>query len=209
MHAKSVLVALAAPALISAAAIPQNDPDNWDNNSEDIVGGVAASSGDFPFIVSLQQSGSHFCGGSLLNANTVLTAGHCGYQMTASSITVRAGSLVRPFRRSCFAYILAHWIRLHESDRDHSLTTLQNYKSGGTLVKVSSIKLHPSFSINTLDSDVAIFKLATAIPTSSTISYATLPASGEDPAAGTTVTVAGWYVLHLSILTARTFLTIA
>lgn len=43
-----------------------------------------------------------------------------------------------------------------------------------------------------MDSDVAVWKLATAIPTSSTISYATVPASGSDPAAGTTLTVAGW-----------------
>jgi trypsin len=35
-------------------------------------------------------------------------------------------------------------------------------------------------------------KLATAIPTSSTISYAQLAGSGTDPASGTTLTVAGW-----------------
>jgi len=161
MHAKSVLVALAAPALISAAAIPQNDPDNWDNNSEDIVGGVAASSGDFPFIVSLQTaSGSHFCGGTLLNANTVLTAAHCAVGQTASNLRVRAGTL--------------------------------NRSSGGTLVGVSSIRVNPSYSSSTYNNDVAILKLSTSIPTSSTISYASLAASGSDPAAGSTVTVAGW-----------------
>jgi trypsin len=83
----NAFLALAIPAV--ALAAPQ-----FATESAGIVGGVAAVAGDFPFIVSLQKSGSHFCGGSLLNANTVLTAAHCTVGQTASSLTVRAGSLV-------------------------------------------------------------------------------------------------------------------
>lgn len=76
----------------------------------------------------------------------------------------------------------------------------KTWASGGTQVGVSSLTLHPSYTVDSQgvpDNDVGVWHLATAIPTSSTIGYATLPASGSDPAAGTTLTVAGWYVYLL------------
>ena len=49
---------------------------------------------------------------------------------------------------------------------------------------------NPAYSGN--NNDIAIFKLSTSIPTSSTIKYISLPASGSDAAAGSSTTVAGW-----------------
>uniref|UniRef100_A0A4W3K4W5 chymotrypsin n=1 Tax=Callorhinchus milii TaxID=7868 RepID=A0A4W3K4W5_CALMI len=44
-----------------------------------IVNGEDAVSGSWPWQISLQDySGWHFCGGSLLNENWVVTAAHCG-----------------------------------------------------------------------------------------------------------------------------------
>ncbi len=88
MTAKSLFVSLAISTLVGAAPTPPQV------DGTDIVGGTAASAGEFPFIVSLQQSGSHFCGGSLINANTVVSAAHCAVDQDASSIQIRAGSLV-------------------------------------------------------------------------------------------------------------------
>ncbi|CBX98988.1 hypothetical protein IAQ61_001266 [Plenodomus lingam] len=96
MQIKDLVVALAVPAICIAAAIPTpQDPVETEfpeESQEDIVGGTAAAAGEFPYIVSLQRSGSHFCGGSLLNGNTVVTAAHCAVGLSGTAVTVRAGS---------------------------------------------------------------------------------------------------------------------
>jgi len=51
----------------------RNDPDG-----QRIVGGVEARPGSHPWIVSLQSSwGDHFCGGTIVAEDTVITAAHC------------------------------------------------------------------------------------------------------------------------------------
>ncbi|KAM0197248.1 hypothetical protein ACHAPA_004127 [Fusarium lateritium] len=81
----ATLVAIAAPLV---AARPQVSVPN-------IVGGTEASAGDFPFIVSVALNGGPWCGGTLINANTVMTAAHCTQGQSASAFTIRAGSLSR------------------------------------------------------------------------------------------------------------------
>jgi len=87
-------VTLALPVLSMAAAVAKPALPVRGTGGEQIVGGTAAASGEFPYIVSLSHSGSHFCGGVLVNAYTVLTAAHCSVDYAASTVKVRAGSLV-------------------------------------------------------------------------------------------------------------------
>ncbi|EFY94881.1 Peptidase S1/S6, chymotrypsin/Hap [Metarhizium robertsii ARSEF 23] len=153
MASKAALaIASAIFAVQSATAAPAK-------NGKFIVGGEAAAQGEFPYIVALLSGNFQFCGGTLVNEDTVVTAGHCT-SSDVSGIEVRAGSLA--------------------------------WASGGTKVKVRSATRHPDYNGNNYDNDVAVWKLATAIPQSATIKYAKLPAPDSDPAPGANVTVAGW-----------------
>ncbi|KAH8892621.1 trypsin-like serine protease [Thozetella sp. PMI_491] len=154
----SLLAALALPVVSMASVLPVRSGEGID-----IVGGTAASAGEFPYIVSLSHSGSHFCGGVLLNAYTVLTAGHCSTVYAASTVKVRAGSLTWA---SGGTQVSVSSIVPHPSYADTSAGTPNN--------------------------DMALWHLASPLTASSTIGYATLPAQGSDPASGTTTTTAGW-----------------
>ncbi|KAF0126691.1 MAG: trypsin [Elusimicrobia bacterium] len=63
--------------LTESAVLPAPSPLLFFSNEAKIVGGSEAVPGEFPFIVSLQSYGSHWCGGSLIRKNWVLTAAHC------------------------------------------------------------------------------------------------------------------------------------
>lgn len=58
----------------------------------EIVGGTDANIADYPWQISFQtSSGSHFCGGSVLSADWVLTAQHCVVGSSPSSVRIEAG----------------------------------------------------------------------------------------------------------------------
>ncbi|KAF2886897.1 hypothetical protein ILUMI_19276 [Ignelater luminosus] len=56
-----------------------------------IIGGTDAPVGFIPYIVSLQNPHYHFCGGSIINAHTVVTAAHCIRKSSPQLVTVVAG----------------------------------------------------------------------------------------------------------------------
>lgn len=56
-----------------------------------IVDGVPINISDAPYQVSLQDDFGHFCGGTIIDANRIVTAAHCTEGFTAGEITIRAG----------------------------------------------------------------------------------------------------------------------
>ena len=73
-----------------------------DNTTDDrfkpaeIVGGQIAPS-PIPWQVSVQSGGSHFCGGTILDTYTILSAAHCfdGFGDSVEGFYIRAGSRKR------------------------------------------------------------------------------------------------------------------
>jgi len=135
-----------------------------------IVGGVEARPGSHPWIVSMQQYGSHFCGGTLIrtsdskeSSDIVITAAHCIYDGTSSSLAVAAG---------------AH--------------NLGSPASGQQTVKALRTIYHPAYNPDTTMNDIAIIKLEKPINFTSTVQPACLPAEDEVVADKAEATVAGW-----------------
>jgi trypsin len=48
-----------------------------------IIGGQIATDGRYPYAVSLTSFGSHYCGGSLIAPDIVLSAAHCADQLNS------------------------------------------------------------------------------------------------------------------------------
>ena len=63
-------------------------------NLAEIVGGQQAPS-PIPWQVSVQIGGSHFCGGTILDTYTILSAAHCfdDYGGVLDGLSIRAGSI--------------------------------------------------------------------------------------------------------------------
>ena len=109
-----------------------------------IVGGTSAQPGSWPSIVALVHAGlspsaGQLCGGTLVDVQAVLTAGHC--------VDDGSGGVVSPANLDVYV----------------GITDLAN-PTNQQPIGVSSINRHPSFNPTTLDNDVAILHLASPAP---------------------------------------------
>nr|XP_025036211.1 serine protease 55-like isoform X2 [Pelodiscus sinensis] len=58
-----------------------------------IIGGHKSHPGEWPWIVSLQIQGQHFCGGSIIHYWWVLSAAHCFHDTRPQDVLVAAGTV--------------------------------------------------------------------------------------------------------------------
>nr|XP_013798177.1 PREDICTED: chymotrypsin-like protease CTRL-1 [Apteryx mantelli mantelli] len=81
------VICLALTSTVSGCGVPAISPSV--QYSEKIINGQNAVPGSWPWQVSLQtRSGSHFCGGSLISENWVITAAHCEFNPYAHVVVL-------------------------------------------------------------------------------------------------------------------------
>ncbi|KAJ3072956.1 hypothetical protein HK102_006132 [Quaeritorhiza haematococci] len=167
MFVKSSLVALLA-ALIAqnnfvTAAPLEAEPDNA------VVGGQDAEPGSIPFIASLQYKGRHFCGGSMIANNILVTAGHCTVFLNETQWPLVTVNLYR-----------------------HNLN-LTTEAENGIQFKVVNHILHPDYKepSGVAVNDAAVWVLEETLnPQKKAVKTAQL--STAEPAGGSIVQIAGW-----------------
>ncbi|WP_275895852.1 S1 family peptidase [Austwickia chelonae] len=156
------------------AAPPDSRPGS---DSTKIIGGSAASKGEFPFMVSLQDKSGHFCGGSLYRSAMVLTAAHCVESIVADSED---------------RGIPVSEVKVVVGRTSHSDTTegVERKIKLREVTKEPRITIHPNYKLET-GFDLAIVHLDKAV---TGIKPVRIPTRGTDSliAPGSEATVIGW-----------------
>lgn len=135
-----------------------------------IVGGEdVVSDSKYPFVAALSYKSSvnPWCGGTLIDSNSVLTAAHCMYKEDGSPES--AADLQ---------------VAVGQSDLSH-------YSVKEKLRDVSSIEIKSDYNSTTYDNDVAVLTLSSPV---TGITPAVLPDTSDDSleGPGMPLTVAGW-----------------
>jgi len=132
-----------------------------------IVGGAVVTPGHHPYqaglLMATRLGGTGLCGGSMINARTVLTAAHC--PINTVSTTIHLG---------------AHELRANEAAQQRRTA------------QASAYRLHASYNPSNLNNDIATIIMPTTVAQTNRIAHIALAPAGAGTFAGVTATVSGW-----------------
>ncbi|XP_064480482.1 chymotrypsin B-like [Ornithodoros turicata] len=129
--------------------------------SDRIVGGADALPHEFPWQVSVDLVNMHYCGGTIWNENWIVTAGHCADYVF-------------------FVYKVL--VGKHVLSR---VETLEQRRF------VSEVVVHPKYSEDTVDYDIALMKLSSPLTFSRHVGPVCAPQANDD-FTNQTCTATGW-----------------
>lgn len=113
------------------------------NAATRIVGGTVALKNEFPWRTTMYTTTSrHFCAGTIISRNWVLTAAHCTAAVRGQTLYANVG--------------------------DHDTSTREETKS--QLIRCSQVIQHERYNPRTYDNDIALCKLATRLTYSRSVS---------------------------------------
>nr|ACO11732.1 Trypsin-1 [Caligus rogercresseyi] len=129
----------------SSLALPQG--------GDKIVGGEVAEPNQFPYQLSMRTGGlfsHHFCGASIYDENTAITAGHCCRNLPG------------------FAKVVAG---------DHSLLEQSEFEQK---IKIKSYELHPNYIHKEASYDVCVLHLASPLEFNDKVKPVKMPEQGQE-----------------------------
>jgi len=132
-----------------------------------IIGGEEAVDGEFPWQVSIRHflglGASHFCGGTIIDNDWVLTAAQCCQNQVALTMHVIAGGI------ELFDY----------EDEEQNMNT-------------AKIIIHPDYDPETKRNDICLLRMSEPLDFNDWVQPIGLPLQGQETEAGTECTATGW-----------------
>jgi secreted trypsin-like serine protease len=179
--ARYLLAIVFAIALGLAAAVPVFAADKVGQYQTSVVGGDPVPDGKYPFMVSLQANTSgaspskeHFCGGTLIDSDSVLTAAHCADYIGAVTIPGISVSY-RDVR------IVVGLTKLDSSQGQ-----------ARRILSLTDVHIHPRYNPRTSTYDAAVIELNQPVDNPRPIKLARAASRDRLERPGTSARIAGW-----------------